>query len=134
MAAKHQLRGVAGRFGYPGAERQFVHVGLRHDDGAGGEQLFGDRCRPVGTVIEQGRRGGGGRKPGDVDIVLDHQRQSMEAAPNVALASFVVRIPCRRQKPFGVEHDEGVQGREFGGAPAERFGDLQRGHPAALQA
>ncbi|KAG1304217.1 hypothetical protein G6F62_015738 [Rhizopus arrhizus] len=53
------------------AEGQFVHVGLAHDDGAGGAQAL-HRGRVLGRAeVLQGRSAGGVGQAGHVDVVFD---------------------------------------------------------------
>ena len=92
------------------AKRKFVHVGLAQYDRPCVEQRLDDRCVRIGHEGMQTRRPGGVPNAGDVDVVLDDQRNAMQGAEvgRIAGASFI-RITGGVDRFDRIHRDERVQ-------------------------
>ena len=111
------------------AERQFMHVGLADDDGAGFAQAPHDRGVLGRDEVTQGRGAGGVGQPRDVDVVLDRHGHAFQRPGGVSAGARGIGGPRLRQRAVRVHRDEGIEvlaGRDAVQAgPGEGFaGDL----------
>ena len=76
------------------AGRELIEIGLADQQRAGGKQPLDGRRGSLRRVREA-RAGGGGRQTGDVDIVLDRERQAVERHRREALGRGAAFECCR---------------------------------------
>jgi hypothetical protein len=67
-----------------------AEVGLAEDDDAGLAQVGDEGGVDERAVIGEGEGAGGGDEAADVDVVLDHDRDAVEGAADVACGAFAV--------------------------------------------
>ena len=80
---KRIARDAIGRAHADEAGRELIEIGLADDDRAGALEPLDDEGRRL-RLVGEGGTGGGGRQAGDVDIVLDDER---DAEQRFALAA-----------------------------------------------
>ena len=117
-------RPAVGRARADEAGGELVEVGLADADGAGGDQLLRPRRRAPPAVGER-RTGGGGRQPGDVDVVLDRERHTEQGQLGAPLCT--IEAGGARQQCLDLRLDQSASGD--GDPHAGRAFDLE----AALQ-
>ena len=106
VAAEHALAAPVRGAGAGQAGGELVQVGLADDDRAGVEQPA-HAVRVPGRGVAERRAGRGGGQPGDVDVVLDRERDAEQRRQLGAVRAASGRLAARRPGRAGCRRRSG---------------------------